>query len=111
MTSKKQTGPQKKEIIRLTAITLAILSVPFLAMIFDWQVQDPGNPVPEQVNWNLADFIAMGSLIFGTGLIYEFLKHRFGTGVYRFMFGIVLLALFCLVWVELSVGLFTDLGD
>src|SRR5690606_25199214 len=49
-----------KNIIRIAIVTACILLVPLMAMQFT-----------DQVNWNSIDFIIMGALIFGTGLVLD----------------------------------------
>lgn len=83
---------------RLTLIMLTValvLLVPFIAMQFT-----------SEVNWSPFDFVAMGVLLLGTGLLCELTLRKVKTTKNRILLcGIILLALF-LVWAELAVGVF-----
>lgn len=81
-------------IILLTASV--ILLIPFVAM----QYENTG------VNWDIFDFIVMGILLFGTGILCELVLRKVHSFKYRALIcGAVLLAFF-LVWAELAVGIF-----
>ena len=86
----------QNRILVLIALTVAlILSLPLIAMQFT-----------SEVNWDASDFITMGILISGTGLLIEFTLRKVKTTTYRLMLcGGILFALF-LVWAELAVGIF-----
>jgi hypothetical protein len=76
-------------------VTVLILLVPFVAMFFT-----------EDVDWNIADFIIMGTLIFITGLGINWAintKNR-----YRYIIAGVILFGFLLLWAELAVGVFNS---
>lgn len=73
----------------------ALLMVPLIAMQFT-----------NEVNWTLSDFVVMGVLLSGTGLVIELVLRRFKKTEHRILIcGIVLFGLF-LVWAELAVGIF-----
>lgn len=72
----------------------AILTLPLVAMQFT-----------EQVDWSPADFVFMGALIFGTGLLFELASRRSGSTAYRVGAGMGLLAALLLVWVNGAVGI------
>ena len=83
---------------RITGIMLtvgAILLVPLIAMQFT-----------NEVKWTLADFLMMGSLLLGSGLLVEYVIRKVNKTLPRIAIiaGIVI-ALF-LVWAELAVGIF-----
>lgn len=72
-----------------------VLLVPLVAM-----------PFTDEVNWSVFDFVIMGGLLLGTGLLCELVLRRFKSLQSRiFICGFVLLLLF-LVWAELAVGIF-----
>ena len=76
--------------------TLALLSVPFIAMQFTTEVQ-----------WGPADFLIMGALIFGTGMLLV-LALTLGKGkhlAHRAGMVIIIGATFFMIWVNLAVGL------
>lgn len=70
-----------------------VLSVPLIAMQFT-----------SEVDWNAADFIIMGTLMFGTALIYELIAMSVDKR-HRLIVGAVLFALLLLTWAELAVGI------
>jgi len=83
---------------RLTGIVLTVailLLIPFKAMQFT-----------NEVNWGLFDFVVMGVLLLGTGLLCEFVMRKVKKTGHRIIIcGTLLLALF-LIWAELAVGIF-----
>lgn len=76
------------------AITLLILSIPFIAMQF----------TPE-VDWSFGDFVIMGILIFGTGSAYVLLTRYTPNVIQRAAYGAAIGTTFLLVWANLAVGL------
>jgi hypothetical protein len=85
----------KKNIFRIVLTTAFILLIPLVSMHFS-----------DEVNWSLFDFIVIGTLLIGTGLIYELGARKMGNAVHRIVFGIVLVAALLLIWVDLAVGIF-----
>jgi hypothetical protein len=83
--------------IRLAARPLlaaaAVLAVPLVAMQFT-----------DEVVWTLSDFVIMGVLVAGTGVLFELALTRTGSIAYRAASGVALAAAFLLVWVNLAVG-------
>jgi hypothetical protein len=83
---------------RLTIILAAastLLLIPLVAMQFT-----------NEVNWSASDFIIMGILLFGTGIICELILRKFTTLKKRIIVcGLVLFGFF-LIWAELAVGVF-----
>ncbi len=61
--------------------------------------------------WTLADFVAAGALIFGTGLTYVLVARKAGNIAYRAAVGVALAAAFILVWINLAVGVIGTSGD
>ncbi len=82
------------KIIHLAIITLLVLSIPFVAMQFN-----------AGVNWSAFDFIFVGALIFGTGLIYQLIAPKGGNTAYRGAVALALGTLFLLVWINGAVGI------
>ncbi len=65
-----------KRLIVWAAVVSLILLVPLVAMQFT-----------EEVNWDLFDFVLMGAVLFGVGLVYELVARRSEKTVYRVAFG------------------------
>ena len=88
----------KLEDIRLIGIItteFVILSILLVAMQFT-----------TEVNWKFGDFIILGILLLGTGLLCELVLRKIQKPQHRVLIcGILVLALF-LVWAELAVGVF-----
>jgi hypothetical protein len=89
-----------KNIIRIAIGTGAILLVPLVLTLLGSGVDGDG------WHWTLSDFVIMGILIFGTGLIYECIIKKIKNSTHRVYFAIALVVAFLLVWAELAVGLF-----
>ena len=75
-------------------VTTLILLIPFTAMYF----------TPE-VNWTLTDFIAAGTLLFGTGLIFKLITKSSEGIIYKIAVGFALLTGLFLIWSNLAVGI------
>lgn len=83
-----------------TVIIVLILLIPLVAM-----------QLTEEINWDLFDFILMGSVLFVAGLTYEMVARRSEKIVYRIAFGIGLTGAFLLFWVNGAVGLIGNEGQ
>lgn len=83
---------------RLTALLSAaafLLLIPLIAMQFT-----------DEVQWSLFDFVIMGVLLMGTGLLCELVLRnvkKFGSRL--ILCGFILIT-FLLIWAELAVGIF-----
>ncbi|MEQ8559894.1 MAG: hypothetical protein RID18_00165 [Cytophagales bacterium] len=60
----------------------------------------------DQVSWNLMDFISMGILLSGTGLLCELAWRKTTKTKNRIFFIMAIVTVFLLVWAELAVGIF-----
>lgn len=83
---------------RLTLIVLTVavlLLIPLVAMQFT-----------NEVDWSLFDFIIMGVLLLGTGLLCELVLRKVKTTGRRLVITAVILFVFFLIWAELAVGIF-----
>ena len=83
---------------RLTLILLGctiLLLIPFMAMQFT-----------NEVNWTRSDFVVAGALLFGTGLMCEFVLRKVDHLKFRIAFCAALLVFLMVVWAELAVGIF-----
>ena len=85
---------QKKPLLRIALVTGLILMIPFVA-----------NQYVEGFNWDLFDFIVMGSAIFGTGLAYHLVAGRLSAVAYKVAVGLALLTGFILFWMNAAVGI------
>jgi len=81
--------------IIVVSIVALLLFIPFLAM-----------QMTTEVNWLLFDFMVMGALLLGTGLMCEFVLRKVSTVKYRILLCLSILTLFLLIWAELAVGVF-----
>ena len=82
-------------ITRMLAFVAILLLIPLVAMQFT-----------SEVNWSTGDFVAAGVLLFGLGLVLDFVKHKVNNRVHRIIAGIIIVLLFLLLWMDLAVGLF-----
>ncbi len=86
---------KNKRLIVIVLIVALILVIPLVAMQFT-----------NEVNWTLSDFVVMGALLLGTGLMCELVLRNVKKMEYRiFICAALLIALF-LIWAELAVGIF-----
>jgi hypothetical protein len=99
-----------KHYLRWVVITLALLAIPYLAMVFQIGVPDPGSGT-EGVNWGPMDFALMGVLILGSGLLFEYASSRGGSMAHRVAVAIAVGAGLLLIWVNLAVGMIGDAGN
>ena len=84
-----------KSLIIILGVVGAILLIPFIAMQFT-----------SEVDWSLFDFILMGVLLTGTGLLIDLAIRKIKTNPQRLIVLGVILLTFFLIWVELAVGIF-----
>ncbi len=93
--TKSQTLLYSKKVLLILFIVGLILLIPFSALQFT-----------NEVNWTIFDFIAAGILLFGTGLVIEFVIQKVKKSNHRIIICIVILLTLALVWIELAVGIF-----
>ena len=86
---------QNKRLIAILLTVAVLLLIPLIAMQFT-----------DEVNWTLSDFVVMGILLLGTGLMCEFLLRKVKKIGYRVVFVGIVLTAFLLIWLELAVGIF-----
>lgn len=86
--------------VRIALGTAFVLLVPFVAMQFS-----------DEVDWDITDFIVIGTLLFGAGLLYELITRKVRTRNRRLIVGLVLVAIVLYLWTELAVGIFTTWGS
>ena len=80
---------QRKRILWMLAGIGGLLMIPLIAMQFT-----------DEVNWQLGDFLIMGTVLLSLGLLYEFIAQRSEKTVYKAAFGVGLLGAFLLFWVN-----------
>jgi peptidoglycan/LPS O-acetylase OafA/YrhL len=86
---------QNKRLIGIVLAVVLLLLIPLIAMQFT-----------NEVNWELSDFVVMGVLLLGTGLLCELVLRKVKKTEHRVLIcGALLIALF-LIWAELAVGIF-----
>lgn len=95
---------QNKVFLWLGALTGALLTIPYMAMTFQWVKPDPSNPLDQGVSWTLLDFIVMGMLIFGAGSLFIAIA-RIVPSKYRLLIGLLVLGGFLTLWAHLAVGI------
>jgi hypothetical protein len=96
----KNTGILQNSLVRIGLVTGGILLIPAVMM-----------RVSSEWNWDETDFIIIGTLIFGTGLMIELVRQKVRDNTQRAILIIALVLAFLYVWAELAVGIFTNLGS
>jgi uncharacterized membrane protein len=86
---------KSKRLFTILGVMLSLLFIPLIAMQFT-----------DEVKWTAFDFLVMGALLVIVGLIMELILSKFPLFKHRLLYGIILLAAFLLIWVELAVGIF-----
>jgi len=79
----------------ILSIIVILLLIPFIAMQFT-----------DEVSWSIIDFIVMGALLLGTGLLCELIIRKVK---HKIVFCIIILFVFLMVWAELAVGFLESL--
>lgn len=86
---------QNRRLIGIVITVTILLTIPLIAMQFT-----------NEVNWTLSDFIVAGVLLYGTGLLCEFVMRKVTKTEHRIAICALILVLLLLTWVELAVGIF-----
>ncbi len=86
---------QNKRLVGIVLAVAVLLLIPFVAMRFTGEVK-----------WGPFDFIIMGVLLLGTGLLCELALRLITRIEYRIAACAALLVGLFLIWAELAVGLF-----
>ena len=86
---------KNKRLIIILSLVGVLLLVPFVAMQFT-----------DEVKWSGFDFLVMGILLFGTGLLCELILRKVTNRSNRIILCIVVLGVLVLTWMELAVGIF-----
>ena len=85
---------QSKRLIGIFVGVGLLLLIPFIAMKFT-----------SDVKWTGIDFMTAGILLLGTGLVCEFVLRKVTNIGPRIAFCAGVLAILCIIWAELAVGL------
>lgn len=91
---------KNKRLIGIALVVALLLLIPLLAMQFS-----------SEVNWDLSDFVIMGTVLLGIGISYELVARRSSRTVYRIAFGTGLVGAFLLFWVNGAVGIIGNEGQ
>ena len=84
-----------KKTLIILLVTIGLMLIPFIATQFS-----------DEVDWSISDFIIGGVLIFGFGILLQFLFSKLKGSKYRIPIIIGIMLIFLLIWVELAVGIF-----
>jgi len=83
---------------RLITILLAVPLLLLIPLI--------GMQLSSDVNWSFFDFLVMGVLLLGVGLMFEVVLRKVPNKDNRIALIAIILIVFLLVWAELAVGIF-----
>jgi len=86
---------KNKRLIIILSTAAILLLIPYIAMQF-----------MDEVNWTRSDFMVMGMLLFGTGLLCELVLRKVTKIKNRIALCVLFVIAFLLVWAELAVGIF-----
>jgi len=89
-----------KSLLAAAIVTAALLVIPLVAMQFT-----------AEVNWTGGDFAVMGMLLMATGTALVFANRLLRSRALRLVAINLIPFVFVLVWAELAVGVFTNLGS
>ena len=86
---------KNRRLIGIVLTVALLLVIPLIAMQFT-----------DEVKWDLGDFVIMGALLLGTGLMCELVMRKVNKIEYRIAICAAILAALLLIWLELAVGIF-----
>ena len=96
MTDNTISGLQRRGRLVLWGSALCLLLLPLIAMQFT-----------DEVNWDLADFIVFGIMLFIACGGFELATRMTKNTAYKIAIGLAIASVFLLVWMQLAVGLFS----
>lgn len=79
----------------ILAVCATVLLIPLVAMQFT-----------DEVSWGFFDFAVMFALLFGVGLLIDFVLRKIQSPTNRVLLCSLAVVLFLLVWAEMAVGIF-----
>lgn len=91
---KRMRSSIRRQMLLVAAGTAALLLVPLIAMQFT-----------AEVDWSLFDFVFMGALLFGSGLIFVLVTRSTKSVAYKLATGLAVLTSFLVIWINLAVGI------
>ena len=86
---------KSKNVLIILSTVVFLLSFPLIAMQFT-----------AEVNWDFFDFLVIGILLFGTGLLIDLVLRKVKNTTYRILTCVSVLFVLFLIWAELAVGIF-----
>ena len=86
---------KSKHLKIILSAVLVLLLIPLVAM-----------QLTDEVAWSVSDFLVMGTLLAGTGLLIELVLRKVRKRANRLILCIAVLGVLALVWMELAVGVF-----
>ena len=86
---------KNKRLISILLVIPLLLLIPLIGMQFS-----------SEVNWSLLDFLVMGALLLGLGLMLEYVLRKVPKKKNRIVLIAIILIIFLLIWAELAVGIF-----
>ena len=89
-----------KRLLFWAASVVLILMVPLIAM-----------QLTGEVNWDVLDFVVMGTGLMSVGLVYELIVRKSPKRTYRVAFGMAIASAFLLFWVNGAVGIIGNEGQ
>lgn len=84
-----------KKLLIVVPIVAGLLLIPLIGMQFS-----------SDIDWSGFDFLIMGILLLGTGLLIDLALRKIPDTKNRIIVSGIILAVFLLVWAELAVGIF-----
>ena len=79
----------------IITVVASLLLIPFIAMQFT-----------NEVNWSVFDFLVMGVLLTGVGVLFDVVLRKVPNKNNRIAIITIIIIAFLLVWAELAVGIF-----
>jgi Kef-type K+ transport system membrane component KefB len=86
---------KNKRLIIILSIVAVLLLIPFTAMQFS-----------DEVEWDGFDFLIMGILLTGTGLVCELILRKVTQRSTKIILCLAAVFVLVLIWMELAVGIF-----
>jgi hypothetical protein len=99
-TARPSTKTAHRSAIRVALAIAVVLLLPLLAM-----------QITEEVVWGPADFVTVGALVGGTGVVLELTMQSARNLAYRAAAGVALAAALLLIWLTLAVGIIGEPSD